>query len=120
MQTLVEWINQLIKEDALWKFYKGKEFRHLKEEVLKENHYECIECAKLHKLSMATTVHHVKPVREYPELALSKFYIDEHGKKQIQLEPVCKSCHNRLHPEKWSKSLHKKQTKETFINKERW
>ena len=36
MNNLVTWINELIEEDKLWKFYKSKEFRNLKEEVLEE------------------------------------------------------------------------------------
>ena len=34
-------IENWIKEDALWKFYKTKEWKTLKESVLKKNHYEC-------------------------------------------------------------------------------
>ena len=96
---LEKWINKLIEEDKLWKFYKSKEFRHLKEEILREQHYECQECKKLGKITKADTVHHVQHVRKHPSLALSKYYTYE-GKQYINLIAVCKSCHNKLHPEK--------------------
>ena len=96
---LEKWINKLIEEDKLWKFYKSKEFRHLKEEILREQHYECQECKKLGKITKADTVHHVQHVRKYPELALSKYYTYK-GKQYKNLIAVCKSCHNKLHPEK--------------------
>ena len=43
-RELEVWIQELIEKDELWRFYKSKEFRHLKEEVLKEQHYECQIC----------------------------------------------------------------------------
>lgn len=111
---LVKWIEELIDKDELWKFYKSKEFRYLKEEVLREQHYECQECKKLGKVTKADTVHHVQHVRKYPSLALSKYYMYK-GKQYRNLLSVCKSCHNKLHPEK-----HKVKNKDRFTNKERW
>lgn len=114
MKDLVKWINELIEAKELWKFYKSKEFRHLKEEVLREQHYECQECKKRGKINKADTVHHVQFVRKYPALALSKYYT-HNGKQYKNLIAVCKSCHNKLHPEK-----HKIRENNKFINKERW
>lgn len=68
-------IENWIKEDALWKFYKTKEWKKLKESVLKKNHYECSECKKEGRVVKADTVHHVMKVREYPRLALSEYYV---------------------------------------------
>ena len=68
-------IENWIKEDALWKFYKTKEWKTLKESVLKKNHYECSECKKEGRVVKADTVHHVMKVREYPRLALSEYYV---------------------------------------------
>lgn len=113
IKNLEQWINELIKDKELWKFYKSKEFRHLKEEVLREQHYECQECKKLGKITKADTVHHVQHVRKHPSLALSKYYTYQ-GKKYRNLIAVCKSCHNKLHPEKH------KPKKDIFINEERW
>ena len=113
---LAKWINELIDTDRLWKFYKSIEFRHLKEEVLREQHYECQECKKLGKITKANTVHHVQFVRKHPELALSKYYTYK-GKQYKNLIAVCPACHNKLHPEKIENN---NRNKNKFKNEERW
>lgn len=104
-QELTIYINNLIKEDKLWKFYKARIWMDLKEQVLREHHYECQECKRLGVITKADTVHHIQHVREHPELALTK----------SNLEPVCKACHNKLHPEK-----NKRDKTKRFTNNERW
>lgn len=117
---LVKWINSLIEKKELWKFYKSKywcgdkDTEGLKNEVLKEQHYECQECLKQGKITTADTVHHIQFVRKHPELALSKYYTFN-GKRYRNLIAVCKTCHNKLHPEKLNKS-----SKDKFTNEERW
>lgn len=112
---LVEWINTLIKEKKLNKFYMSKEFLKLKKEVLEEQHYECQICKEAGRITKADTVHHVQFVRKYPSLALSKYYTYK-GKRYRNLIAVCKSCHNKLHPEKHQTKI----KKEKFTNEERW
>lgn len=102
-QELVRWINELIEKDELWRFYKSKEFRHLAADILKEDHKECCICGKPN----ATTVHHNQFVRKHPELALSRYYY-YNGKKYRNLISVCKTCHNKLHPEKLKRNKIKK------------
>ena len=123
-----QWIRQLISSGELWKFYKTKEWRRLKAQVLKEHHYECAECRRHGVITrydigedgqkkLISTVHHVCHVRDHPELALSRYYKDyETGTMEANLIPVCKACHNKLHPEK------QKQRKQPggFVNEERW
>ena len=117
-----KWIRELIKTGELWKFYKSREWRKLKASILKAAHYECAECKKHGKITrhdeggkLISTVHHVCRVREHPELALSEWYKDyETGKLEKNLIPVCKACHNRLHPEKI------KRDRTGFMNDERW
>ena len=113
---LVQWINKLIDTDRLWKFYKSIEFRYIKEEVLREQHYECQECKKKGKITKANTVHHVQFVRKHPELALSKYYTYK-GKQYKNLIAVCPACHNKLHPEKIENN---NRNKNKFKNEERW
>ncbi len=96
---LVKWIEQLIKDKKLWKFYKSIPWMDLKKEVLKEQNFECQECKKLGKITKADTVHHVQFVTKHPQLALSRHYTYK-GKQYRNLVAVCKSCHNKLHPEK--------------------
>lgn len=126
---LKKWIEELIDNGELWRFYKSKEWRTLKEQILKENHYECAEC-KRHGIitrydvdeegnkRLLSTVHHVQFVRKHPALALSRTYTYE-GKTYQNLIPVCKACHNKLHPEK---RRYRQQTKndDHFMNEERW
>ena len=99
-QYLIKWIQDLIAQDSLWKFYKSKEFMKVKTNVLKRQHYECQVCRDRGIITRATTVHHVQFVRTHPELALSEYYIDENGEKHRNLLAVCKSCHNKIHAEK--------------------
>lgn len=120
-------IEELINKDELWRFYKSKEWIKLKESVLKENQYECAECKKHGKITrydvdnegnktLLSTVHHVQFVKKHPELALSKTYFYE-GKEYKNLIPVCKACHNKLHPEKRCRS---KSKEDVFVNEEKW
>ena len=109
---LEQWIKELMQQDKLWKFYKSKEFIKVKKEVMKEQKNECQECLKQGKITLADTVHHVQFVRKYPSLALSKYYFYK-GKQYKNLVAVCKSCHNKLHPEK---SFAKKPK----LNEEKW
>ncbi|MGL5765662.1 MAG: HNH endonuclease [Sarcina sp.] len=109
---LVTWIKELIQEGKLWKFYKSKEWRKEKAEVLKEQKDECQECKRQGKITKADTVHHVQFVRKHPGLALSKYYIYQ-GKQYRNLIAVCAACHNKLHPEKLFK-------KKEQLNEEKW
>lgn len=121
-RELVTWINELIEEDKLYKFYKSKywkgnkETEGLKNEVLREQKRECQMClCKSPKVvTIADTVHHVQFVRRHPELALSKYYMYK-GMQHRNLIAVCKECHNKLHPEK-----NKRHYEEKFTNEERW
>lgn len=76
-------------------FYYWPQWRRLREDVLKLDHYECQRCKQLkHRYSKAVLVHHVKHLRDRPDLALSIW-----DGKERQLVSVCKSCHEELHPE---------------------
>lgn len=75
-------------------FYSWPEWRRLRREVLKLDNRECQVCKRRGVYSRAVIVHHVQHLRDRPELALSVY---DGG--QRQLEAVCKSCHEALHPE---------------------
>lgn len=120
-----EYIEQLIKKNELWRFYKSREWIDLKERILQEQHHECYECKKRGVITrydvaedgnkkLISTVHHVQFVRSHPELALSEYYY-YNGERRRNLIPVCKACHNKLHPEK-----HKRQQSSGYVNEERW
>ncbi len=117
---LILWIQKLIGKDKMYLFYKNKLWIKLKDEVLKEQHYECQDCKKNGKIVngkkefiiQAETVHHEKYVKDFPQYALSK-YITINGVKTRQLTALCNDCHNKRH--KRFGYSNKKQ-----LNKERW
>lgn len=119
-KDLVTWIEYLISINRLDKLYHSKYFKQVKREVLREQHYECQRCKELGKLTIVRedikrsgVVHHVKYVREHPELALSKYYYDEFRNKQRQLIVLCNECHEIVH-----ERAYKREPK--FLNEERW
>ena len=79
----------------------NKVWRTLRSEVLKEQHNECQICKGNGLVEIAVTVHHVKYVRYFPQLALDK----------DNLMCVCKECHYKIHHH----LIVKKQ-----LNVERW
>lgn len=99
--TLAIWINKLIGYHNLKAFYNCALWEHLRLEVLKEQHNECQLCKDKGLFSEAVTVHHIKYVRQQPELALTK----------SNLMSLCKECHYKIH--------HKYEPKEQ-LNEERW
>lgn len=117
-ERLAEWIRELIAQDKLYKFYKSKEWVSLKNEVLRENHYECQHCLQHGKYTRAVMVHHVNEVRKRPDMALTKTYIDDTGKEKKNLVPLCFACHEAEHNR--FEKIRAEQGKEKFTNKERW
>ena len=81
--------------------------------VLKMDNYECQICKARGRYSRGTIVHHVKHLRERPDLALSIFDPDT-GERQ--LVTVCKACHEAEHPE----SLRRCEPSAEPITTERW
>lgn len=112
---LATYIRQLIRDDKIELFYFTEDWRELREDVLDHYYNECQECLKKGKYSRADMVHHVNEVRHRPELALSMYYTDEHGKQQINLMPLCNACHNIVHDK-----LGKWINKDKFTNEEKW
>lgn len=74
------------------------------------DHYECQHCKAAGRYRRAEIVHHVKHLRDRPDLALSIWDGDER-----QLVSVCKPCHEAEHPE----SLRKWETVQP-VTTERW
>lgn len=102
---LINWIIGLIKNNNIHAFYVSGTWKRLRAEVLKEQNNECQMCKSKGKYKRATTVHHIKHVKEFPWLALTK----------TNLMCVCNECHNILHPEKYFK-----YKKKIPVNEERW
>lgn len=81
-------------------FYHSKEWQAVRQHVLDRDGYICQVCKRGGRITPATTVHHIKPVRVDSKMALSL----------ENLETICKACHNAEHTER-AQSLHKKQEK---------
>ena len=108
-----EEIRALIQRDELEAFYNSKYWRGLSAEIIKENHGECAMCKAVKKLTPATLVHHVKHLRDYPELAYERTCTDETG-EHIQLMPLCHDCHERAH----KRGIYAEPA--GFTNEEKW
>ena len=97
---------ELIKTNRLMKFYKSKEWRQMRIKALQRDNYECCMCRDKGKYRKADCVHHIKEVKEYPELSLT---FDN-------LMSLCNTCHNEVHDR--LDKIEKKKPK--FLNEERW
>ena len=85
----------------------------VRQAVLKLDNCECQICKARGKYSRGSIVHHVKHLRERPDLALSIFDPDT-GERQ--LVTVCKACHEEEHPE----SLRRCAPSKPPLTAERW
>lgn len=72
------------------KFYKSKKWKHKREIILRRDCYQCQDCKRYGRKRQAITVHHIKHLDEFPELALNN----------NNLISLCADCHNKRHPEK--------------------
>lgn len=119
-KDLVNWINELIKEDRLYRFYKSREFTELRAKVLEDAHYECQYCRRKGRITKATIAHHEYYVRDYPQYALTQYVMDEEGMHQ-NLVAVCHRCHEDIHKnERLYGWLKKKQEDKDKDIPERW
>lgn len=82
-------------------FYKSVAWQKARELALVRDSYMCQKCLRNKRVTKANVVHHIKELRDYPNLALE---LDN-------LESLCHSCHNKEHPEKGSR-----KTEEIKIN----
>lgn len=87
-------LNALIQAGKAHDFYSWPEWDKLRRKVMKLDNYECQRCKGMHRHRRAVVVHHVKHLKDRPDLALSMYDGDDR-----QLVSVCKRCHEELHPE---------------------
>lgn len=101
-EELATWIPKLIAENKLYRFYLTKAWKHLRAEVLDEQHHECQLCKAKGLAVPCATVHHMQTVKDRPDLALTKG----------NLIAVCDECHYQIHH--GQKNLKKKWDDEKF------
>ena len=117
--SLDVWIRQLIKDGCIYKFYKSDEWLSLRDEVMRDAHYECQHCLLHGIYKRADMVHHVNEVRKRPDLALTRMFIDPitHEEKN-NLIALCNPCHEKEH-DRWG-DFRKQNSAQRFTNEERW
>ena len=77
-------------------FYNSRTWEKCRRKVIALDRHECTRCAARGRYSRAELVHHVKHLRDRPDLAL-QIWDPDTGERQ--LVSVCKRCHDELHPE---------------------
>ena len=90
-------LRALIDADQEYKFYSWKSWKRLSAKVRAIDRQECLLCKSRGKYSPAEIVHHVKHLRDRPDLALSVYDPDT---KERQLISLCRACHELEHPER--------------------
>lgn len=87
MRYTAEQLRELIAAGGALEFYRSYEWRTLAPDVIKSEHRECRMCRAEHRLTRATTAHHIKPLKAAPELAYER----------DNLMPLCHDCHEKIH-----------------------
>lgn len=75
------------RDRASRSFYKSTAWERAREQALIRDNHLCQHCLKRQRLTLADMVHHIKPISDYPDLAL---VLDN-------LLSLCNSCHNKEH-----------------------
>lgn len=75
------------------KLYELKKWKKKRERILRRDEYMCQESKRYGKTVEATTVHHIYPVEEYPELAFEDWNLISFSDKK----------HNAMHDRKTRK-----------------
>ncbi|MES9780301.1 HNH endonuclease signature motif containing protein [Bacillus thuringiensis] len=103
----IQEINKLYEQDNIIKFYKHPYWRkHIRMLALERDNSECQECKRKGKYSKGRNVHHIKELRDRPDLAYTL----------SNLETLCIQCHNKEHNKE--KNIVKKRC--TIVDEERW
>lgn len=108
-------LQRLIDSDGTDSFYHWPKWEKLRTKVLQLDHYDCQRCKARGRHSRAVVVHHVKHIKDRPDLALSLYDPDTHER---QLVSLCKVCHEEVHPERIAKWKYKAAKKQLTL--ERW
>lgn len=110
-----EQIREWIAGGSEQSFYVSYDWKKKRREVLELDRHECQKCKARGRYSRATMVHHVKHLRDRPDLALSAWDTRPDGTKERQLISLCDDCHAEEHPEQM------RQYKPSEpLTKERW
>ena len=103
---------ELINSGKADTFYSWTEWLKLRKKVMQMDHHECQICKAKGRYSRGYIVHHVKHLKDRPDLALC---IADPDTGERQLITVCKRCHEDLHPESKQQC-----TPKEYLTEERW
>lgn len=116
-EELLEFIKECIRLDDMHSFYIKSVWLNKRKEIIQRDHCECQACKRKGKLTIVRVkarrkserayVHHIKHLKDYPELALDN----------DNLETLCFECHELEHIEDRNPCMNRK---EGFMNEERW
>lgn len=87
---------EMLEGMKLEDIYHQRRHKAWREKVLRRAGYLCQECARYGRKTPATVAHHIKHADAFPELR----YDLKNG------QALCAACHNKAHPEKYSKAWH--------------
>lgn len=90
-------LQAMLADGTSYRFYGWPEWERVREQILAMDHWECQICRHSHRYRPAVLVHHVKHLKDRPDLALSVF---DKATGERQLISVCRPCHEEQHPER--------------------
>lgn len=79
--------NKFKRDKVRDRFYQSTEWKKKREEIRKRDKYRCQRCERRGIFKKGDVVHHIKELRDYPELKL----------EDSNLEMLCHKCHNDIH-----------------------
>ena len=99
----IEIIKACIRDNDMHRFYGTYEWQQAARAARQQQHNECQRCRAKGLYAPCEVVHHIRSVKEFPELALDI----------SNLECLCRPCHE---------AEHERAAKEPkgFVNAERW
>lgn len=96
-ETRLLQLQAMIAEGTSDRFYDWPEWKKIRRDILDLDNHECQICKQRHRVGSGDLVHHVKHLKNRPDLALSIFDPDT-GERQLL--SVCRPCHEEQHPER--------------------
>lgn len=99
-----------VREGNVMKFYKSKEWLSLRLKIIARYNHECYHCKLEGKVGRPQYVHHIKHLKDYPELGL----------EESNLMPLCFHHHEQQHPERLKEPFEPDASKRPKDFKERW
>ena len=117
----VFYLHKIMTDKEVKQFYNSKQWKTKRIRILQRDNFECQDCVSRLKeaavkfiqlpvndrrIRKASDVHHIKELREYPELGL----------EDDNLISLCVDCHNKRH----GRTIKKFTKRKKPLTEERW